>query len=130
MASTHEACLTQLMERMKAQWPIKDLGTPKSLLGIAVSRHRDAVTLSQEAAIDDLVQTVPKSRRSKLRRATVPMREVVLDELNKIEAASGVRSAKNPGPVKTPMRETYQTILGKLLYIARHTRPDVAYHVR
>ncbi len=129
MASTREACLTQLMERMKAQWPINDLGAPKSLLGIAVSRHRDAVTLSQEAAIDDLVQEIPKSRRSKLRRATVPMREGVLDELNKAAAASDVRSTKGSGLVKAPLRETYLTILGKLLDIARHTRPDVAYAV-
>jgi hypothetical protein len=107
---------------LESQWDVNDLGPPKFALGIAISRDLVAktISLSQTALIDRVIE---QFNQGDARTVDTPM----------IQGLQIVRPDKTlPVPLDIQdwaKRTPYRTLVGKLMYVAIGTRPDIAYAV-
>ena len=108
--------------QLKQHWEINDLGPAKFALGIAISRDDDAktISISQSALIDRVVEQFGQSEAHSV---DTPM-------------VAGLQLRRPDRTVPTPShiiewaeRTPYRSLVGSLMYIARGTRPDIAYAV-
>jgi hypothetical protein len=89
---------------------MKDLGELNYVLGIRISRNTDgSIELDQEELIK---RTLAAHLDNKDAKRTVPLLTVATYTLNESECCDNDRA-------------DYQKKIGSLLYIARHTRPDI-----
>jgi len=111
----HKELLSWVRKRLKERFPIKDLGPPKSILGIEVIRnlYNRTLSLKQGGAIK---QILAEHNMSDCQPCATPM-EPGLD-LPRLDTIA-------PAASKLP----YRRLVGCLLYIALGTRPDIAFAV-
>ena len=113
IAQTEEE-LDNLERAIESQVELDKLGIPKKLLGMELTWEEDSVKLTQKTAIGNLAKEfgiVPTEIPSK----SLPLNPEMFKEPTSEEDL-------------TPLQE-YQSLVGSLLYIARHTRPEISIHV-
>jgi hypothetical protein len=96
----------------------KDLGEPRKIIGIEITRDRDAgtITLSQHHYIETLLA---KYGLTDAKPLATPMDPNIT--LRKVPA--------DAPPAPADLRGQYQSMIGRLMYAAICTRPDIAYTV-
>ena len=113
IAQTEEE-LDNLERAIESQVELDKLGIPEKLLGMELTWEEDSVKLTQKTAIGNLAKEfgiVPTEIPSK----SLPLNPEMFKEPTSEEDL-------------TPLQE-YQSLVGSLLYIARHTRPEISIHV-
>lgn len=101
--------LTNLLELLDKRFGIKDLGAPEFLLGIKVCRDEEGIFLSQEAYIEEILDTFDKNCD---KICSSPMSE-------QLEDCGELLSAEE--------KAIYHSIIGSLLWLSICTRPDISY---
>ena len=113
IAQTEEE-LDNLERAIESQVELDKLGILKKLLGMELTWEEDSVKLTQKTAIGNLAKEfgiVPTEIPAK----SLPLNPEMFKEPTSEEDL-------------TPLQE-YQSLVGSLLYIARHTRPEISIHV-
>lgn len=124
IASTSKAFSEAIMGRIKAQFKIKVLGFPKTILGISVIKKGEDILIHQRKKIEDLAKeyklldskpvVTPLDADHKLRKNMFSAK----DKQSNYQYLSGEE-----------LEFTYRSIVGKLNHISQATRPDIAYSV-
>jgi hypothetical protein len=119
--SSPETCAS-FKSQLKTLWSISDLGDATFCVGIAISRDRDArtISISQTALIDRIVSTFGQSDMHPI---STPMDHTV--------------QLRRPPPDVSPSDTEattladlpYRSLVGSLMYVAVGTRPDISYAV-
>ena len=113
VASSTPAAVTSLLQQLRGDFALKDLGDLHYFLGIEVKKTHDGITLSQVRYTKDLLKRVGMSA---CKGVTSPM-----SSSEKLSALEGV--ALQPDDVTR-----YRSIVGTLQYLTM-TRPDISYAV-
>ena len=112
--------LSMIKEELSRNFEMKDLGEPKQLLGLNISRDRAAgkIWLDQNSYVSKVIKkygmedckptSTPYDPSNKLSRDMMPQNEEEAKEMKNV-----------------PYREA----VGSLLYVSQGTRPDIAYAV-
>uniref|UniRef100_A0AAV1VBX8 Integrase catalytic domain-containing protein n=1 Tax=Peronospora matthiolae TaxID=2874970 RepID=A0AAV1VBX8_9STRA len=100
---------------------IKDLGEVSKFLGMRVTRDGSSYTLDQEESIKDLL------REHGLEAANPTRAPISADCYDADEG--GMKMLKVLSSSGEPTVKSFQSLVGSLLWIARCTRPDVAFAV-
>jgi transposase InsO family protein len=108
-----------IKKKLKAHFEIDDLGEVKLWLGVEYRRDRKNGTLSinHKRYAENLVKEFQLEKA--VSRSSVPMAEGT--KLNKFDEETTDDELLND-----EMKTKYQTLVGSLLYLANHTRPDLA----
>jgi hypothetical protein len=91
-------------------WQCKDMGEAKKFLGINVSRHQELIHLSQTNILRECIHLMG------------------MQECKPVNSPAliGEKLKKEGILVPDSQKETYHSVIGKLLYVANHTRPDLS----
>jgi len=99
---------------------MKDLGEIQLYLGMRITRENDVLKIDQMQYAKDVVKKFSRWMSSKNRKKQVPFyRDLKLTK----------REVMTHGQIKYKNKFPYQEVMGSLLYLAIHTRPDIAYAV-
>ncbi|MEM1283231.1 MAG: reverse transcriptase domain-containing protein, partial [Chlamydiota bacterium] len=109
IAKTTES-LSIYKDLIKNEFEIKDLGYPKTILGIDVSIKENAIYLSQESYIKNILKTF---NMENCNGVSTPM-------------TLGTKLQKSE---KYDEKYPYRNAIGMLTYLSTRTRPDIAYTV-
>ena len=104
---------------LKTQWEITELGPPTFALGISISRNRNnrTISLSQTAKIDNLVANY---RQSDAHSVDTPM-------VAGLQLCRPDKSLPTPPKISKWTKKTpFHRLVGRLMYIAITTWPDIA----
>lgn len=110
-ASSH-ALRRSIMASLSSEFAMKDLGPLNYFLGIAVTRHKGDLFLSQRKYAEEIVD---RAGMTSCKPSATPV-----DTKSKISATSGT-------PVADPTH--YRRLAGALQYLTI-TRPDISYDVQ
>lgn len=108
--------LRRIREQLTAKWIVTGAEDVSTILGIKTTRRDKSIYLSQQQYIEDAVKELGMDG---LRPRSTPM-----------EVSNGLRSSDLDEPVSDKDvvdKGRYLTAMGKLLYVMRATRPDLAY---
>ena len=108
-----EATITTIELAIERYVEHEKLGTPAKLLGMELTWGSGYVKLTQQAAIGNL------AREFEIPTTEVPTKSLPLNADNYAK----VQEETNP-----ELQKKYQSLVGSLLYIARHTRPEITLH--
>ena len=125
LVSNDHKLRSRFMAALTARFPTDDKGELKWLLGIAITRDRQARTihLSQELYIADLVTKFASHiAAGHTRSYDSPMEEGLTLTTN--DCPTPNTTAHDD---MSPRRSIYLSIVGGLLWLANMTRPDIAY---
>ena len=116
LASEDPAELAALKHALKNLFPMKDLGSVKTYLGMDVTRDRDKreLYLSQERYIHDLLH---RFQFTDCKAADTPL------------AVNHGLNLPKPDEEPIPGQERYAELLGGIMYTMVSTRPDIAHAV-
>lgn len=103
--------LQEIKDLLNTKFELKDLGTPKRLIGIDVIYMRDAIKLNQEKFIED---TLKKFKMEDCKSTSTPIEPGL-----KLEKEG--RDERNDLP--------YKNLIGTLMYLAVATRPDIMFAI-
>ena len=106
--------LDQVQASIEQHVELEKLGTPTKLLGMELTWGLGYVKLTQKLAIDNLTKEFGIT-------LTIPTKSLPLNINNYSEIKE---EESNP-----EIQKRYQSLVGSLLYIARHTRPEISLHV-
>ena len=112
VTATHEEEINQLFDELKSKWDIKDLGTPKLLLGVNIETTDDCILLHQRNYVERILEHFGMSDCKPI---STPMDLSIFDSTHDTE----------PIDEHTP----YANVIGKLLYLSNQTRPDITFAV-
>ena len=104
--------ISRIKKELAGKWEMKDLGTPKFLLGIEIIRRQQVIELRQTAYVDMILE---RFGMKDCKETNTP-----LEPHLKLE------------PEGDPCREgvqRYQQLVGSLMWAAMTTRPDLAYAI-
>jgi transposase InsO family protein/predicted RNA binding protein YcfA (HicA-like mRNA interferase family) len=120
IASKSRSAISNFKKELATHFKIRDQGPTSFLLGVKLERDRPnrTITLSQPAYIQDLLDTYVNAKI--FNPVLTPMLDGKLSEKDCPETKEEIEAMK-----KVPYREA----VGKLLYLAIATRPDIAYAV-
>ncbi|MDR3582009.1 MAG: reverse transcriptase domain-containing protein, partial [Candidatus Pacebacteria bacterium] len=115
----------ELKSKFMAKYTVKDLGDALALLGMRVTRDRQAriIRLDQATHVKAMLAALGMEECS---RRDTP--EQVGLKLSEVMTEVGAESAESASVSLSRTRE-YQSIVGKLHYIAQSTRPDISHAV-
>ena len=113
----------KIIAKIAEEFPIKDLGIAKHVVGIQVEQQEAGTLLTQAAYIDEIIELTGQSESTQL---PTPMSEndpsfiVVNDD--------SIDDKKCVGCIKldTKKHYKYREYIGKLMYLMVCTRPDIA----
>jgi hypothetical protein len=100
-----------LVEILKEQFDLKQMGKPTRLLGIEIFYREGEILLSQGRYANELVESYLQSTRDIVR---VPMQS---------------RPSEDGAVLDSKMQKLYRRAVGMLIYLAVCTRPDLSYTV-
>lgn len=108
--------------QMKTLWTISDLGDVKFCVGIAVSRDRDArtISLSQTALIDKIISQFGQHDAFPVNTPMDPGLKLRRPDRTKFSSQDIRQLEKLP----------YRSLVGCLIYLSVATRPDITYAVQ
>ena len=104
----------KLFDELKKHFSIKDLGNAKQMLGMNLTRDANSIYLNQSDFVDDILQTYGFSNAKGIK---TPMEHNLY-----LFKAEGTCDADD-------VNGTFQAVIGSLMYLATHTRPDIAHVV-
>lgn len=116
--------IEEVINAFKTQYAMQDMGDLKHYLGLTIERHNGQIKLHQSAYAKDVVARFNHLLSEKKRRckATTPL-------------PPGLKLSKDAKEEETRKQREYvdafpyQSVIGALMYLAVHTRPDMAYTV-
>jgi len=111
-ASSKEA-MDKMMNQIKSEWQITDLGEPQKIVGIEITMKDHMVTIFQKKYIETILK---KEGMEKLNPVSMPMDPNKTFKPN-LDREEGNRS--NP----------YARLLGELQFLSNATRPDIMFVV-
>lgn len=116
LASNTMTVLSSLKESLSREYDMKDMGDVKTIIGWQVTRDLSTRTLRicQSAYIRDLLK---KENLTDCNAPTIPMKAGSTIEMNEPDDYDEADLMK------------YQRLIGKLIYLACGTRPDIAFAV-
>jgi hypothetical protein len=114
--SDHASLMNQLKEQLKSILDVTDLGEPKKIVGIEITRDRQnrSVQLSQTKYIESILQ---KQGLQSCNPVGMPLDPKIMLEKEETDQ-EGNRS------------NGYASLVGSLMYLAVATRPDIAYAIQ
>ena len=116
IAHQEEEQVLRLLVALGQRYQVKDLGVPSHFLGIKTQRTTDAILLSQEAYVRELLH---RFAMDPVRATPTPMLpKTRLDTLSTTPSQEETEALKNV---------PYRQVVGSLLYAARVTRPDISF---
>jgi hypothetical protein len=120
LASNSKSALRDVKKELASHFKIHDQGPVTSILGMKVERDRKArtISLSQPGYIESILQDFGMADCNP---ALTPMEENLKLSVKMSPATPEARMGMKPIP--------YRELVGKLLYLAVATRPDIAYAV-
>ncbi|BEI82040.1 hypothetical protein CcaverHIS002_0212000 [Cutaneotrichosporon cavernicola] len=101
-----------ILDSLRAHWAITDLGEPKQLLGMSLQIHADKVDISQTNYIEQMAERFQVDTRRSGKAAPLP--------------TTATQLPPSP-PAPPPLHAEYREMVGSILWVARCTRPDVAF---
>ena len=108
-----------------ASLDLKDLGPAKHFLGMRLGYDQTSgYKIDQESTI---VELLARNKMDKANAVRVPVCEESAIEASVEENA--LLPSKGPGTQEAPTVRSFQSLVGSLLWIARCTRPDIAFAV-
>jgi hypothetical protein len=114
--------LLKVKRALTDRFDIKDLGEVKHILGIEVQKGQDgSITLSQRHYIEDTI------REFDTKETMIGGRRITTPTNGYTDLLPPDSTTRDPEP-STNIRE-YQTIIGKLNWVARGTRADTAFAI-
>lgn len=118
VAHEDEAQVLRLMAALSLQYQVKDLGQPSQFLGMRIEHFEDTVLVSQAAYVQEILH---RFAMLPCRTHPTPMiPHTRLDDLNEPPSADeATEMARMP----------YRQVVGSVLYLARVSRPDIAFTV-
>jgi transposase InsO family protein len=121
LASKSKSALVKLKADLASNFKIRDLGPTEFILGIKVERDRPnrTIYISQSAYIQSILDEHLPAPTKDMNSVRVPM----LPD----SRLSSEDSPQTPDERAKMSKSRYLEIIGKLLYIERTTRPDIAY---
>ena len=120
LASNSSTALKNVKSELSAQFSIHDQGPVKSMLGIKIERDRSArsVSLSQPGYIQSILD---EFNMADCNPVSTPMEENI---------KLSVRMSPTDSEGKALMAKVpYRELIGKLIYLAVATRPDISYAI-
>ncbi|CAG8689828.1 17371_t:CDS:2, partial [Acaulospora colombiana] len=120
IASKSAEVIQDFKDELAKRFKIRDQGPAQSILGIKIERDRPnrTITLSQPAYIQDLLDTY--IGHEVFNAVSTPMADGKLSEKDCPTTAEEIQRMK---------AYPYRQVVGKLLYLAIATRPDIAFAV-
>ncbi|KAE8973891.1 hypothetical protein PR003_g27131 [Phytophthora rubi] len=118
IAHRDEEHVLRLMVALNVKYSVKDLGEPRQFLGMKLRREGNRVYLSQEAYVNEMLYRFAMDTARPTQTPMIP--KTRLDNLGDdptSEEQEGMRS------------KPYREVVGSLLYLARVSRPDLAFAV-
>ena len=103
----------KVIEDVRKEWEITDLGEPSKIVGVEITRTEDSIAISSSKYIETILL---KENLGKLSPVTTPLDPNVPIEPNP-EGNEGSRS------------NSFARLLGELQYVATTSRPDITYAV-
>ena len=115
--ATTEEALNNIELAIEQHVELERLGTPTKLLGMELTwgQNHEWVKLTQNSAIDNLAKEFGIS-------TTIPTKSLPLN-------ANDYAPLPEKGQPDLELQKKYQSLVGSLLYITRHTRPEISIHV-
>jgi hypothetical protein len=107
--------MQKLKDQLKTKFDITDLGEPKKIVGIEITRNRPkkSIRISQTRFIETILA---KENMKSCNPVGTPFEP-------------GVGLTKNTGEQDSEMQKRYASLIGSLMYLAVATRPDIAYTI-
>ena len=124
VASKNIDIIKSIKEKVTTKWACRDLGEAKKFLGLVLTRDRATRTmhLSQELLVKEcLAEMVLEHGENMTNCVPTTIPYDLTDKLVKCKAGSVL--------LERTQAETYHSLVGKLLYIAGSTRPDLSVSV-
>lgn len=120
MASNNLEKLKEIKDHLNREFEMKDLGEPKSFLGMNIERFRDdnVMNINQSNYIESILEKF-KMAESKP-QSTLMVTRQANNRSKKQHLEERVRETETK---KFPYRE----VIGSLMYLANATRPDIAF---
>ena len=107
--------IDHVVNQLQAKFKLRDLGTPTKLLGLEIEKKGKSLAISQEALIEKLASSFHHDM-SLSKPVSTPMEP-------------GFVSSLDESVEIIPQIQQYQSLVGSLLYISRHSRPDICLSV-
>lgn len=104
-----------VVSHLQAKFKLRDLGTPTKMLGLEIEKKEKYLAIGQEALIEKLASNFHHDM-SLSKPVSTPMEPGFIPSLD--ESVETI-----------PNIQQYQSLVGSLLYISRHTRPDICFSV-
>jgi hypothetical protein len=111
--ATSDKMMDHMKNSLRSEWELTDLGEPRKIIGIEITRTNDSITISQKKYIESLLK-----------------REMMVDA-NPVGMPMDPNGKLGPNPeINKPNRSnSYARLLGELQYISNSTRPDITFAV-
>lgn len=109
--------LTRVKEALKARFKMTDIGPVNKILGVSVDIRGRSARLGQQAYVEEMLAELGVSEQQ-LRSCPLPFGALRTLSETIPEGSEGITAAE---------AAWYAKVVGKLLYLARCTRPDLAF---
>ena len=110
LACSCQKKMKEIKEMLSQKFEMKDLGKPKCILGLDVSYKNKEIIIKQTKKIDEALRTF---KMEECKSTTTPIEPGIALESNK----------------KVLVDLPYKNLIGKLMFLAVATRPDIAFAV-
>lgn len=119
LIQANDPFLSQLKGKLKGKYEMKDVGEVSAYLGMRVRRSKDgrSLEMDQRASIEELLKDFQMEHCSTTKVST-PM-----------DARSFGRDNQVQGPIEERHNGLYRELVGRLIFISKCTRPDIAFAV-
>ena len=114
--------ITEVKDAFKENFQMKDLGELRNYLGMRITREDDTLKVDQTEYARIVLKRFERlmsTREDKFRKSVPFYRDLKLTKKEKM----------SPSQRKYAKNFPYQEVVGSVLYLAIHTRPDIAYAV-
>jgi hypothetical protein len=109
MASSSDRLTDKFISFLSSRLPVKDLGFPNEYVGLSIKATSTGYYVNQRRYLEDIVSLTG------------------LENGKPVDSPVNDISPVPPSAEDFPRPDLYRTVVGKLSYVATHSRPDLAY---